>query len=147
MLGGNGMNGQIQSLERQVRAPSKIKINVVGCLRELVRTGPLVRSRIAHALSAPRSPSADVASAVSFIVPLAYLSLSLSPYFSMCSLSLLLYRHAAHKHALEYVRIRVRVHSSIPSSSFPSPTTFLILLSLSLSFMLSQPPPNSFVSF
>lgn len=135
-LGGSGMNGQIQRAAR-VRAPSKIKINVVA-----VRSGLLARSharsRIAHALSAPRGPSADVVGvqchlsfpslSLSFFLPLSF-ALYLSLFLSV-SLTYAI----THRRTLRYVQARTFTRSLPPPSRPTSPYISNPALSLS-------PPP------
>lgn len=140
------MNGQIQSRASSARAFE----NQNQCSRLLPRACSHwpTRSRIAHALSAPRSPSADVASAVPFIVPLALSSLSSSFYFSVCSPSFLLSpsrtpstRWNTYVHALGDILIHPLPlvpfphYISNPTLSFSFPRISLSFLGTSLSFL------------
>lgn len=72
--------------ERQMRAPSKIKINVVH-RRSYRPAYSLARSRIAHALSAPPSAEESECSAVCRFPLSVFLSLSLILFLSYSPLS------------------------------------------------------------
>lgn len=132
--------------ERQVRAPSKIKINVVH-RRSHRSTCSLARSRIAHALSAP--PSAEVVGVqcrLSFPSLCLSLSLMLSPLLIRVAYTSVHWVRHVYAHLL--VPFSFRISLSLPTSPiylislsfslFPSFThTYELFQSLSLSVSLS----------